>query len=144
MKKLLLTITAIVLTTTQAFAGNVERPNVYDHYKTVVNQVPYQVEVCRQVTTHSGGASTGDVFVGAVIGGVIGNQIGKGRGNDAATILGAILGADHVNKNNQSHSTTGTQCGYETRYKETVSEVYSHSTITFMMDGKSYTVDFIK
>jgi len=144
MKKLTTIIAGLLFVSTSAFAGPVERPNVYDHYKTVVNQVPYQVEVCRQVTTQSGGASSGDVFVGAVIGGVIGNQIGKGRGNDAATILGAILGADHVNKNKPAHTTTGTQCGYETRYKETVSEVYSHSTITFMMDGKSYTVDFIK
>jgi uncharacterized protein YcfJ len=144
MKKLTTIIASLLFVSTSAFAGPVERPNVYDHYKTVVNQVPYNVEVCRQVTTQSGGASSGDVFVGAVIGGIIGNQVGKGRGNDAATILGAILGADHVNKNSQTHSTTGTHCSYETRYKETVSEVYSHSTITFMMDGKSYTVDFIK
>ena len=144
MKKAILTIATMLLFTTTAYAGNVQHSNVYHHYKTVVNQVPYNVEVCRQVTTQSGGASSGDVFVGAVIGGIIGNQVGKGRGNDAATILGAILGADHVNKNSQTHSTTGTHCSYETRYKETVSEVYSHSTITFMMDGKSYTVDFIK
>ena len=144
MKQVLISIAALVLTSTTAFAGNVDRPNVYDHYKTVVDQTPYQVETCRQVTTQHGGASTSDVFVGAVIGGILGNQVGGGSGKDAATILGAILGADHVNKNNQSHSTTGTHCSYETRYNETVREVYSHSTITFMVDGKGYSLDFIK
>ena len=119
---------------------------VYDHYKTVIQQTPYQIEVCKQVSSTSGGASTGDVFVGAIIGGVIGNQIGKGKGNDAATILGAILGADKVNKNNPKTSTTGgTQCFLETRYKEISTEVYSHSTLKFKdSSGKRHEVDFIK
>ena len=119
---------------------------VYDHYKTVIEQTPYQIEVCKQVGVTSGGASTADVFVGAIIGGVIGNQIGKGKGNDAATILGAILGADKVNKNNPKTSTTGgTQCFLETRYKEISTEVYSHSTLKFKdSSGKRHEVDFIK
>lgn len=146
MKNMIKTLVAsimVMFVTTSAMAGNVERPNVYHHYKDVIQQVPYNVEVCRNVTTHSGGASTGDVLGGAIIGGIIGNQIGKGKGNDAATILGAILGADMANKNKQGTSTTGTHCSIETRYKETSVNVYSHSTLTFMVDGKGYTVDYI-
>jgi len=146
MKNMIKTLVAgimVTIFTTSAMAGNVERPNVYHHYKDVIQQVPYNVEVCRNVTTQSGGASSADVLGGAIIGGIIGNQIGKGKGNDAATILGAILGADIANKNKNGTSTTGTHCSVETRYKETVVEVYSHSTLTFMIDGKGYTVDYI-
>ena len=118
---------------------------VYDHYKTVIQQTPYQIEVCKQVNSTSGGATSGDVFIGAIIGGVVGNQIGKGKGNDAATILGAILGADIANKNKSGTSTTGTQCFLETRYTETSIEVYSHSTLMFHdSSGKQHKVDFIK
>ena len=118
---------------------------VYDHYKTVIQQTPYQIEVCKQVNSTSGGATSGDVFIGAIIGGVVGNQIGKGKGNDAATILGAILGADIANKNKPGTSTTGVQCFLETRYTETSVEVYSHSTLMFHdSSGKQHKVDFIK
>ena len=117
---------------------------VYDHYKTVIQQTPYQIEVCKQVSSTSGGATSGDVFIGAIIGGAIGNQIGNGKGKDAATILGAILGADIANKNNPGTSTTGVQCFLETRYKETSTKVYSHSTLMFKINGKQHEVDFIK
>ena len=144
MKQVILLITALVLST-QAFAGNVERPNVYDHYKTVVNQTPYHVEVCTPGhTTYNDSASSADVLFGAILGGVIGNQVGGGSGKDAATILGAILGADITNKRHSGMVTTGPSCTVETRYKETVSEVYSHSTITFMVNGKGYSLDFAK
>jgi uncharacterized protein YcfJ len=142
MKNMIKTLIAgimVIFITTSAMAGQVERPNVYHHYKTVISQVPYNVEVCTQ--GHVGGASSADVIVGAVIGGAIGNQIGKGKGNDAATILGAILGADIANKNKPGHS--GTVCSTQVRYNESTIEVYSHSTITFMIDGKGYSVDYI-
>ena len=117
---------------------------VKDHYKTVVQQTPYQIEVCKQVVSTLDGATSGDVFIGAIIGGAIGNQIGNGKGKDAATILGAILGADIANKNNPGTSTTGVQCFLETRYKETSTKVYSHSTLMFKINGKQHEVDFIK
>ena len=144
-KSLITGIMVIFVITSSAIAGddhnnsggNVDRPNVYHHFKTVISQVPYNVEVCTQ--GHSG-ASSVDVIVGAVIGGAIGNQVGKGK--DVATILGAILGADIANKNKQGHS--GTVCSIQTRYQESTIEVYSHSTITFMIDGIGYSVDFIR
>ena len=117
---------------------------VLDHYKTVIQQTPYQVEICKRVNSTSGGATSGDVFIGAIIGGVIGNQVGKGKGNDAATILGAILGADIANKNKQGQTTTGTQCFLETRYTEASIKVYSHSTLNFEINGVQYKVDFVK
>ena len=39
---------------------------------------------------------------------------------------------------------TVTVCDVETRYEESVSEVYSHSTITFGLKGREYSLDFVK
>ena len=58
MKNMIKTLIAgimVIFITTSAMAGQVERPNVYHHYKTVISQVPYNVEVCTQ--GHVGGAS---------------------------------------------------------------------------------------
>ena len=145
MKKLIGLFAGAMMITSTAFAGPVERPNVYDHYKSVVNQVPYHIEVCTPGhTTYNDAASSADVLFGAILGGAIGNQIGGGSGKDAATILGAILGADITNKTRRGHVVVQPSCTVETRYKETVSEVYSHSTITFMVDGRGYSLDFAK
>ena len=91
LKKTLIT-TALLVLATPALAETVN-----DHYKTVIEQTPYRVEVCKDVQLQ-GQASTGDTIFGAIIGGAIGNQFGGGKGKDAATILGAILGADFANK----------------------------------------------
>jgi uncharacterized protein YcfJ len=138
MKTLLITTLALGLTTTTAFAETVT-----DHYKTVINQTPYTVEVCKDVQLR-GGASTGDALFGALIGGAIGNQFGKGDGNKAATVLGAIVGADVANKRSNKPGGTQRQCQVETRYEEQSREVYSHSVVTFTTDGKQYSLRFVK
>jgi uncharacterized protein YcfJ len=137
LKKTLIT-TALLVLATPALAETVN-----DHYKTVIEQTPYRVEVCKDVQLQ-GQASTGDTIFGAIIGGAIGNQFGGGKGKDAATILGAIVGADVANKNGKKPGGTQRQCQVETRYEETQREVYSHSTVTFVSDGREYTVKFQK
>ena len=137
LKKTLIT-TALLVLATPAFAETVQ-----DHYKTVIEQNPYRVEVCKDVQL-KGQASTGDTIFGAIIGGAIGNQFGGGKGKDAATVLGAIVGADIANKNGKKPGGTQRQCQVETRYEETQREVYSHSTVTFVSDGRQYTVKFTK
>lgn len=137
-KKTIITTTALLVLATPAFAETVR-----DHYKTVIEQTPYSVEVCKDVQIR-GQASTGDTVFGALLGGVIGNQFGGGKGKDAATILGAIVGADVANKNGKKPSSTQRQCQTETRYEETQREMYSHSTVTFVSDGRQYTVKFQK
>ena len=136
-KKTIIT-TALLVLATPAFAETVN-----DHYKTVIEQSPYRVEVCKDVRIQ-GQASTGDTIFGAIIGGAIGNQFGGGKGKDAATVLGAIVGADIANKNGKKPGGTQRQCQVETRYEETQREVYSHSTVTFYSDGQQYTVKFTK
>jgi uncharacterized protein YcfJ len=135
--------TLIVAGIVALFATSANAETVQDHYKTVIEQNPYRVEVCKNVQIQ-GQASTGDTIFGALIGGAIGNQFGGGKGKDAATILGAIVGADVANKNGKKPGGTQRQCQIETRYEETQRNVYSHSTVTFYNDGKQYNVKFQK
>ena len=65
-KKTIITTTALLVLATPAFAETVR-----DHYKTVIEQTPYSVEVCKDVQIR-GQASTGDTVFGALLGGVIG------------------------------------------------------------------------
>ncbi len=57
--------------------------------------------------------------------------------------MGASLAHDDELANNPGTKTV-TVCDVQTRYEEEVSEVYSHSTITFRLEGRNYSLDFIK
>ena len=56
-------------------------------------------------------------------------------------MTGAILGG---NNNKSTPSTTQRQCQIETRYEETQREVYSHSIVTFMYNGKTTIIKVTK
>ena len=112
---------------------------VQDHYKNIIYKTPSQIEVCydRNVS----GDKTGDALKGAIIGGILGNNIkGEKDGGAIGAIIGGMLG--HSN----SGATGGTKrvCQVETRYSEESKRVYSHSTISFIYEGKSYSVNFKK
>ena len=113
---------------------------VKDHYKSVIQKTPYYVEVCEDVVV--GGDKTGDALTGAIIGGVIGNNVTKNVENGGA--VGALLGGIIGHNNSKAQSRVETQCRRETRYNETVNEVYSHSTVSFLHNGRSYTLNFQK
>ena len=114
--------------------------SVRDYNKTVVNRVPYNVEVCTNQTV--GGDRTGDALTGAIIGGIIGNNVTKNVDNGGA--VGALLGG--IIGHNKSNATGGTQrvCNVQTRYNEEVVEVYSHSVVTFYHNGRQYSLRFQK
>lgn len=141
--------TLLLISTTPAFSDTV-RGTVEDHFRYVTNSTPRTERVCQDIQVPvygQGPASTGDALAGAIIGGVIGNQFGNGSGKDAMTVLGAIVGADVANKNGSRQVvgyTTETRCENQTVYVSTEQRVYSHSTITFIENGKSYTVRFQK
>ena len=112
---------------------------ITDHYKTVVSQSPYNIEVCRDVSVS--GDKSGDMLKGAIIGGIIGNNVGNiDNGGALGAVLGGMLG--HSNSN----ATGGTKrvCSVETRYNETQKEVYSHSIMTFHSNGKHHRIRFHK
>ena len=134
MKKTLMTI-GMVLASTSAMAESVQ-----DFNKTVVNRVPYNVEVCTNQSV--GGDRTGDTLKGAIIGGIIGNNVTKNVDNGGA--VGALLGG--IIGHNNSNATGGTRrvCNIQTRYNEEVVEVYSHSVVTFYHNGRQYSLRFQK
>ena len=138
MKKLIVA-GIVTLMSTSAMAETVT-----DHYKEIIEQIPYRVEVCKDVVIQ-GKTDQGSAIIGGIIGGVIGNQFGKGGGKAAATGIGAMTGAIIGGNNNKTTpSTTQRQCQIETRHEETAREVYSHSIVTFMYNGKQQVLRFTK
>ena len=124
----------------------VDNAIVFDHYKSVVKQLPYEVEVCKRVHQGTGDGSATNEIIGAIFGGAIGNQFGEGDGKDAMTLAGIILGASlaHDDELAQGPGVFTTRCYIETRYKESVQKVYSHSTLTFRINGRKYKLNFMK
>lgn len=117
---------ALALLPSVAFAETTE-----NHFKTVIVKKPYSVEVCTQ---GNGKSDFQNLLEGAIVGGAIGNNIpGEKNGGAAGAIIGGLLNSER-NK--------GTQCRVETRYEEETQTVYSHSTVTFIHEGRSYTVRF--
>ena len=148
MKKLIALFT--VALSTSIMASNpysADTAVIFDHYKNVIQQTPYRVEVCQDRVQPAGDGSATNELVGALFGGAIGNSFGKGDGKDAMTLFGALMGAslahdDEIAKGQGSRVVT--VCDIQTRYEESVSKVYSHSTLSFRANGKEYKVDFIK
>ena len=67
----------VTLMSTSAMAETVT-----DHFKSIIEQTPYRVEVCRDVSVS--GDKTGDTLKGAIIGGIIGNNVGDIKNGGAA------------------------------------------------------------
>ena len=142
-KKTLITMGVCLYTASSAYAsdGNLCKvskcPIVQDHYKEVINQKPYRVEVCKDVSVD--GDKSGDMLKGAIIGGIIGNNVGNiDNGGALGAVLGGMLG------HNNSNATGGTKrvCSTEIRYNEERQTIYSHSTIEFVSQGKWYSLNF--
>ena len=135
MKKTIMTM----LLLTACSPAVAQEPVIQDHYKEVINQKPYHVEVCKNVTTS--GDKSGDMLKGAIIGGIIGNNVGNIENGGA---LGAVLGGMFGHNNSNAQSGTKRVCNTELRWNEEKQTIYSHSTIRFMTNGKYYTLTFKK
>ena len=125
---------ASLVMTSSAYANQVQ-----DHYKSIISQTPYNVEVCRDRTTS--GDKTADALTGAIIGGILGNNI-KGEKDGGA--IGAIIGGMLGHSNSSASGNTKRICSTQTRYNEESRRVYSHSSITFTYEGRRYTARFNK
>ena len=123
MNKTLLTMGLLLTACSPAVA---QEPVIQDHYKEIINQKPYHVEVCKNVTTS--GDKSGDMLKGAIIGGIIGNNVGNIENGGA---LGAVLGGMFGHNNSDAKGGTQRRCNTEIRYNEERQTIYSHSTIIY-------------
>ena len=139
MKNLTPVFAALIALSSPAHA---ERTKVQDHYKNIINQEPYSVEICRNVKVPHGSGTSNSIISG-IIGGVLGNQFGSGEGKIAMTGFGALTGAI-LGGQEQQGSYIERQCGTETRYREEPARIYSHSSVSFSYAGKSYRLKFEK
>ena len=130
--------TFLIAVSGAAHANQTQVADITDHYKTVIQQEPYTVEVCKDVQVQ--GDRTADTVVGTILGGVIGHQIDHKDGAKIGGVLGGIIG----NQNSDAVGGVQRQCQTETRYEEETIEVYSHSVITFWDNGREYKLNFQK
>ena len=128
------------ITGKSAFATQPYNVEVRDYQKTVIKRTPQVVEVCSE--RNVSGDKTGDTLLGAIIGGAIGQNITKDLpdGATAGAIIVGILG----NQNSTASDGTKLVCNKMKRYEESMETIYSHSTITFVYEGKQYSVNFKK
>ena len=135
-KKTLITMGVCLCAVSSAYA---QEPIIKDHYKTIIDQKPYHVEVCKDISVS--GDKSGDMLKGAIIGGIIGNNVGNIENGGA---LGAVIGGMLGHNNSDAVGGTRRQCRTEIRYNEESRTVYSHSTIKFVTEGRTYTLKFKK
>lgn len=124
----------LVASCTPAIASDVR-----DVFKTQTVQIPHTQRVCNDV--YNGGDRTGDTLKGAIIGGIIGNNI-KGERDGGA--IGAIIGGMLGHSNSDASPNVITQCRNITNYTTQTREVYSHSIISFIHNGRHYKLRFQK
>ena len=109
------------------------------HYKTVIERDAYDVAVC--YNENVSGDKTGDTLKGAIIGGIIGNNVGNVENGGA---LGAVIGGMLGHNNSKATGGTKRVCRMETRFNDTPREIYSHSIVSFVYEGRTYRVRFQK
>ena len=133
-------VLSIMFIAKEAKATQPFNATVQDHNKTIIKRVPQTWEVCSEVNVP--GDKTADTLLGALIGGAIGQNITKDLpdGATAGAIIGGILG----NQNSKTINGKQMKCTKNVRYQESMETVYSHSTITFNYEGRTYTVRFKK
>jgi len=152
-------VTASVFAMVAAFPALAnERPTdvvVYDHTKRVIQSIPVTKVVCEDIKipiyeeVYTQGDAAGSALLGMIIGGIAGKSItGEDDGAAAGAIIGGIIGADQGAKERIEQRVIGfeivEQCKELTTYSRGETEVYSHSTIRFYLDGKRYVLTFEK
>lgn len=143
------------LTATTAYADEVTA-YVEDQYTTVTENVPYTVRECQMVqvpqygTVTRPGNAAGGALLGMIIGGALGDAVSDGDGGATAggAVIGGLIGADQGSRPQQETVVTGyvtqQQCSNITRYRSQQRSVYSHSVLTFTVDGQTYETTFIR
>lgn len=146
---------AILLASSASANERVTDVKVFDHTKIIYKQIPTNQTICRDVkvpvyeNVQRKGDAAGGALAGMIIGGIIGKGIsGKDDGAAAGAVLGGLIGADKGSKSRIEQKIVGYEyvekCNNETIIGEVKTEVYSHSTIRFYVNGKRYVLSFQK
>jgi uncharacterized protein YcfJ len=130
----LVTLTSIALADTP-----VKEYVVEDHFRVETILHPYYIEECTE--RYVGGDKTGDTMSGAVIGAGIGNALGK---DTEATLAGALIGGLIGHNKSNARPYYKKECKQVQKMQRSERKVYSHSTIKFTHQGKTYFESFDK
>ena len=126
---------------------------IEDKFVNKVRNVPVTTEQCRvhQVPVYADVAPQrdqfGEILIGATIGSVIGNEISDQHGAGA---IGGIIGGKIAHDNAQAASRqivgyrNEERCELVRVYEREYVEEYSHSYITFHVDGRRHRIRFTR
>jgi uncharacterized protein YcfJ len=149
-------LVATLLFTTAAHADTRINGQVRDHFTTVYENVEVVDRRCEMVdvpiygTRQQQGDAAGSALLGMIIGGIVGDAVSGGDGGATAggAVIGGMIGADQGSRPRPQQVITGYRqervCTDAVHYEQQPKNVYSHSTLRFTLDGKTYTIDFIK
>ena len=152
MKKIpFLIILAVVCSNVRAdqVIGEIE-----DKYVTKVRTTPVTTQECSLYRVPVYGAAKpnqdqafGNMILGAAIGSAIGNEISDGKGvGTIGGIIGAKIASDNSHGNDSEVVAYSEQerCELVKRFKEERIEEYSHSYVTFELNGRRHRVRFTR
>lgn len=128
--------------------GTIVEGTVVDHYEKQIDFIEDSQEVCRLVKIpiyHKPHRPTGaEILGGLVIGGALGKVI---SGDDKGALAGAVVGG-LVTSSQQEPRIVGYSrkrvCEDKIFHRKEYRHEYSHSTISFTIDGVSYNRTFMK
>jgi len=128
--------------------GTSVQGTVVDHYEKQIDFIEQSQEVCRLVKIpiyHRPHRPTGaEILGGLVIGGALGKVI---SGDDKGALAGAVVGG-LVTSSRQEPRIVGYSrqrvCEDKIFHRKEYRHEYSHSTISFTINGVSYNTTFIK
>ncbi|MGA0384583.1 MAG: hypothetical protein ACO3L1_06295, partial [Flavobacteriaceae bacterium] len=126
---------------------------VQDHYTTVYDRVKetqrrcWDTEVPVYGYRERQGNAAGGALLGMIIGGAVGKGLtGKGDGAAAGAVVGGLIGADQGSKTRQEKVIIGYEkkqkCADEVIWVDQPKQIYSHSSVTFWLDGRKMTLRF--
>ena len=146
MKKFILAIAAVSLSV-PVFALSIDPGmRIKDHYREVIREIPETHRQCstRSVPQQTNSFSAGKAVIGGIIGGVIGHNLGGTANRHVTASFGTLAGSVLGGTERKTTHRRQRHCEDVTHYSQERETVYSHSTVTFREDGKTYTVEFQK
>jgi uncharacterized protein YcfJ len=150
MIKVILPIAIVMGLTTPILAEPVGSTSVHHVYKSEEQRTPRTKRICKEIDVpiyeqRKRQTRGSDVLGGAIIGGLLGKGL-TGQDNGAAfgALAGGMFAADANRTENVivGYRKEQGDCTNETYYTYNTHRVYSHSVMSFTLDGVQYKLDF--